>query len=165
MIETERLRLRNYTLKDAPFVYDLMNSEGWINNIGDRNIKTIWDAENYIQFNYFSAYERFGYGPFLVSLKETGTPIGSTGLYKRENLEHPDVGYAFLPEFWNKGFAFEAASAVMQFALNTLKIKKITAITLPNNIPSIKLLKKLGLSEIGNYTFKDGGETLLLFSN
>ena len=164
MIETERLQLRNYTLMDAPFVYSLMNSEGWLKNIGDRNIKTLGDAEYYIEVNYFSNYEKYGYGPYLVSLKETGMPIGSAGLFKRDDLEHPDVGFAFLPEFWHKGFAFEAADAVMQFALNNLNIKKIAGITLPNNLSSINLLKKLGLSEVGNYTFEDG-ENLLLFSN
>lgn len=164
MIETERLRLRNYALADAPFVYNLLNSEGWLKNIGDRNIKTVTDAENYIQKNYFSCYEKYGFGPYLVSLKETGTPIGSAGLYKRDSLEHPDIGYAFLPEFWNNGFAFEATEAVMQFAKNTLNIKKIVGITLPNNTSSIKLLKKLGLAEIGDYTYEDG-EVLLLFSN
>lgn len=164
MIETERLLLRNYTLSDAPFVYNLLNSEGWLKNIGDRHVKTVADAENYIQINYFSNYEKFGYGPFLVTLKESGIPIGSAGLYKRDSLEHPDVGYAFLPEFWNKGFAFEATKAVMQFALNQLNIEKIVGITLPDNTSSIKLLKKLGLSEIGDYTYEDG-ETLLLFSN
>lgn len=164
MIETQRLRLRNYTLKDAPFVYELMNSQGWIQNIGNRNINSVEEAENYIQVNYFDSYEKYGYGPYLVTLKETGIPIGSAGLYKRENLDHPDIGFAFLPEFYNKGYAFEAANAVLQFALNKLQIKKIMAITLPTNNASIKLLKKLGLFEIGNYIYKDG-ESLLLFSN
>lgn len=164
MIETERLHLRNYTLTDAPFVFSLLNSEGWLKNIGDRKIRTVGDAENYIEMNYFSNYEKYGYGPYLVSLKETGTPIGSAGLYKREGLENPDVGYAFLPQFWNNGFAFEAADAVMQFALNELNIKKIAGITLPDNISSINLLRKLGFTEIGNYAYEDG-ETLLLFSN
>lgn len=164
MFETERLQLRNYTLRDAPFVYDLLNSEGWLKHIGDRNIKTVSDAENYIQSNYFSIYEKYGYGPYLVTLKETGVPIGSAGLYKRDGLDHPDVGYAFLPEYWNRGFAFEATDAVMKFALNQLHITKILGITLPENTSSLKLLKKLGLSQIGNYTYEDG-ESLLLFSN
>lgn len=141
-----------------------MNSEGWINNIGDRNIKTLEDAEKYIETKYFDSYNKYGYGPFLVSLKETETPIGSAGIYKRENLEHPDVGYVFLPEFWNKGFAVEAVNAVLKFASEKLDIKTIMAITLPNNQPSINLLKKLGFIEIGNYQYEDG-ETLLLFSN
>ena len=163
-IETDRLLLRQYTLTDAPFIFKLMNSEGWLKNIGDRNIKTLKDAEDYMQKNYLSSYEKHGFGPYLVSLKEGETPLGSAGLYKRDNLEHPDIGFAFLPEFANKGYAFEAANAVMQFASKTLGIETIVGITLETNLSSIKLLKKLGLSEVGSYTYEDG-EELLLFSN
>tara|TARA_R110002020_G_scaffold49796_6_gene141441 strand:- start:1978 stop:2532 length:555 start_codon:yes stop_codon:yes gene_type:complete len=164
IIETERLELREYTLSDAPFIYKLMNSEGWLKNIGDRNIKTIEDAEAYMQKNYLSSYEKHGFGPYLVTLKLDGAPIGSAGLYKRDNLEHPDVGFAFLAEYGGKGYAFEASSAVMQFASENLKLQTIVGITLPQNLSSIKLLKKLGLSEVGIYTYEDG-EELLLFSN
>lgn len=165
-IETERLLIRQYTIKDAPFIYKLMNSEGWIQNIGDRNIKTIEDAEAYMQKNYLSSYEKHGFGPYLVSLKADGTPLGSAGLYKRENLEHPDVGFAFLSEFANKGYAIKSSKAVMKFAAETLKLETIVGITLPQNISSIKLLKKLGLSEVGTYTYEsENSEELLLFSN
>ena len=164
MIHTERLELREYTLKDAPLIFKLMNSEGWLKNIGDRNIKSLEDAEAYMQKNYLRSYEKYGFGPYLVILKADGTPIGSAGLYKRDNLEYPDVGFAFLPEFGNKGYALEASKAVMQFASENLKLQTIVGITLPENLSSIKLLKKLGLSEVGIYTYEDG-EELLLFSN
>ncbi|SRX55646.1 GNAT family N-acetyltransferase [Aequorivita sp. CIP111184] len=164
MFQTERLELREYTLKDAPFIFELMNSEGWLKNIGDRNINSIEDAENYMLKNYISSYEKHGFGPYLVSIKEDGTTIGSAGLYKRENLNFPDVGFAFLAEFGKKGYAFEAAKAVLQFAAENLKIQTIVGIVLPENISSIKLLKKLGLMEIGTYKYEDG-EELLLFSN
>lgn len=163
-IETDRLLLRQYTLNDAPFIFKLMNSEGWLKNIGDRNIKTLEDAEAYMLKNYLSSYEKHGFGPYLVSLKEDGTPLGSAGLYKRDNLEHPDVGFAFLPEYGNKGYAYEASNAVMEFAAKILGIKIVVGITLETNLSSIKLLKKLGLSEVGSYTYEDG-EELLLFSN
>ncbi|WP_347374414.1 GNAT family N-acetyltransferase [Aequorivita sp. Q41] len=164
MIQTERLTIREYTINDAPFIYTLMNSEGWIKNIGDRNIKTIDDAAAYLQKNYISSYKKHGFGPYLVSLKDKNIPIGSAGLYKRDNLEYPDVGFAFLSEFGNKGYAFEASNAVMKFAFEELKLKKILGFTLPENKSSIKLLKKLGLLESGIYTYEDG-EALLLFSN
>ncbi|HPE83869.1 MAG TPA: GNAT family N-acetyltransferase [Aequorivita sp.] len=163
-IESERLTLNMYTLADAPFIYKLMNSKGWLKNIGDRNIETLEDAEAYVQKNYLSSYDKHGFGPYLVTLKSDGTPIGSAGLYKRDNLEHPDVGFAFLAEYGGKGYAFEAAQAVMEYAAEKLKIKTVVGITLPQNQPSIKLLKKLGLSEIGTYKYEDG-EELLLFSN
>ncbi len=163
-IETERLKLREYTLKDAPFIFKLMNSEGWLKNIGDRSINSIEDAEDYMKKNYLSSYEKYGFGPYLVSIKDTGKPIGSCGFYKRDNLEHPDVGFAFLPEFANKGYAYEAAEAVMDYAKENLGFKTIVGITLSKNLASIKLLKKIGLLEIGTYTYEDG-EELLLFSN
>lgn len=163
-LETERLLLREYTLSDAPFIYKLMNSEGWLKNIGDRSIKSIEEAENYMKQKYLASYEKYGFGPFLVILKETGEPMGSSGLYKRDDLEYPDVGFAFLPEFANKGYAYESTKAVMLYASETLKLPTIVGITLPENLPSIKLLKKLGLSEIGTYKYEDG-ENLLLFSN
>lgn len=162
-IETERLLLREYNLNDVPFIFKLMNSEGWLQNIGDRNIKTLEDAEAYMQKNYLSSYEKHGFGPYLVSLKEDGTPIGSSGLYKRDNLDFPDVGFAFLSEFANKGYAYESAKAVMNYAAEKLKLQTIVGITLPENSASIKLLKKLGLAEIGTYKYEDG-EELLLFS-
>lgn len=163
MLKTPRLQLRQYVVADAPFIFKLMNSEGWLKNIGDRKIHSIADAEAYMEKNYLPLYEKHGFGPFLVSLKN-GTPIGSAGLYKRDTLDHPDIGFAFLPEFANKGYAFEAASAVMDYAGNTLRLKTIVGITLETNQPSIKLLKKLGLNEIGTFTYEDG-EELLLFSN
>ncbi len=162
-IETERLLLREYNLNDVPFIFKLMNSEGWLKNIGDRNIKTHEDAEAYMQKNYLSSYEKHGFGPYLVTLKEDGTPIGSSGLYKRDNLDFPDVGFAFLSEFANKGYAYESAQAVMNYAAEKLKLQTIVGITLPENSASIKLLKKLGLAEIGTYKYEDG-EELLLFS-
>ncbi len=162
-IKTERLILREYTLSDAPFIYKLMNSEGWLKNIGDRNIKTLEDAEAYMNKNYLSSYEKHGFGPYLVTLKEDGMPIGSSGLYKRDNLDFPDVGFAFLSEFANKGYAYESAQAVMIYAAEMLKVQTIVGITLPENSASIKLLKKLGLVEVGTYKYEDG-EELLLFS-
>lgn len=163
MLTTERLQLREYRIADAPFIHKLMNSEGWLKNIGDRKIHSTADAQAYMEKNYLPLYEKFGFGPFLVSLKD-GTPIGSAGLYKRDSLDHPDVGFAFLPEYGNRGYAFEAASAVMEYATNHLQLKTIVGITLENNESSIKLLKKLGLREIGTFTYEDG-EELLLFSN
>ncbi|PKA84594.1 RimJ/RimL family protein N-acetyltransferase [Ulvibacter sp. MAR_2010_11] len=163
-ITTERLLLRRFTLLDAAFIYKLMNSPGWLQYIGDRNISSVKDAENYIEKHYLSSYETSGFGAFIVELKETGTAIGSSGLYKRDYLEHPDIGFAFLPEYSGKGYAFEAASATLEFARNTLKMHTFLAITLPENKDSIKLLNKLGLRAIDKVTMKDEDEELLLFS-
>jgi RimJ/RimL family protein N-acetyltransferase len=165
LIETERLRLREYTTEDAAFIFELMNSEGWLKYIGDRNIKTVGDAVAFIEKYYLPSYKINGYGALMVILKESGKPIGSCGLYKRENLKHPDVGFAFLGEYLGKGFGFEAAQAVMKFSNESLKIETILGFTVPDNIASIKLLEKLGLKQKGTYFLKDNPDELLLFSN
>ncbi|MFT5983482.1 MAG: ribosomal-protein-alanine N-acetyltransferase [Ulvibacter sp.] len=164
-INTSRLQLRYYTIADAPFIYELMNSEGWLNYIGDRDIKSIADAETYIEDKYLPSYELNRHGAYIVILRETGIAVGSCGLYKRENLKHPDIGFAFLTEYLGKGYGFEASQGVMQYARETLGIRTFLGITLPKNTPSIKLLKKLGLKKKGPFFFNEDTEELLLFSN
>ena len=163
--ETERLKLREYTKDDAPFIFELMNSEGWLKYIGDRNIKSVEDAKAYIKEKYLPSYDLNGHGAYIVILKSNGKPIGSCGLYKREDLEHPDIGFAFLTEYLGKGYGFESAHAILHYAKETLKITTILGFTLPENIASIKLLEKLGLKNSGIYEMKDDPEVLLLFSN
>ena len=162
-ITTERLVLKEISIDDAPFYVKLFNSEGWLTFIGDRNIKTEAQAKAYIEKNYLPSYKTHGYGSYTVNLKETGETIGACGLYKRDNLDHPDIGFAFLPEFIGKGYGFEAANAVMEFAKTELKLTTILGFTVANNIASVALLKKLGLKESGTYTFPDDPEELLLF--
>ena len=164
-IETPRLQLKQICLKDAAFYLKLFNSEGWLKYIGDRNVHSIKDAEDYITKNYLSSYEKHGFGSFVVFLKGTDTAVGTCGLYKRENLEHPDIGFAFLPEYMGKGYGHEAASAVLDYAKQTLAVEVVLGFTVSYNEASIGLLEKIGLKEVGTYTFKDDPEELLLFSN
>ena len=163
--ETERLIVREFTIDDGAFVFELMNSEGWLNYIGDRYIKSIADAEAYIEEKYLPSYELNGYGAYVIVLKETGIAVGSCGLYKRENLEHPDLGFAFQTEYVGKGYGFEASQGVMQYAKKMLGIHIFLGITTPENIPSIKLLEKLGLKKKGRFSFNDTTEELILFTN
>lgn len=165
LLETERLRLQKISLADAPFYVKLFNSEGWLTYIGDRGVKTVQDAEAYIEKNYLPSYEKHGYGSYTVQLKATNETIGACGLYKRDNLDDPDIGFAFLGAYLGKGYGFEAASAIMRYAQTTLGIQKILGFTLENNVASIMLLEKLGLQQSGTYRFKNEEEELLLFSN
>ena len=163
-LETERLLLRNIEVTDAPFFFELFNSEGWLKYIGDRNIKTVADAEQQIKTKYIPSYTENGFGSYLVLDKDSGLAIGTCGIYKRGNLAHPDIGFAFMPQFLRKGYGYEASNAVLQYAYNVLKFKKILAFTLPQNTASIKLLEKLGLKSQGTYVYEGDTETLLLFS-
>jgi RimJ/RimL family protein N-acetyltransferase len=165
ILETERLQLRKYTLEDAPFSFELMNSEAWIRNIGDRKITSLEIARDYIKKSYLPSYSDNGFGAYVVVLKDTGKPIGACGLYKRPHLNHPDVGFAFLPEFLGKGYGYESANAVMYYAKNTLNIITILGVTIKENTASRKLLEKIGLRQIDTIVMEGDDEELLLYSN
>ncbi|RDK85439.1 GNAT family N-acetyltransferase [Marinirhabdus gelatinilytica] len=163
-LKTERLVLRKIEVTDAPFFFELFNSEGWLRYIGNRNIQTVADAEKQITKKYIPSYTTNGYGSYLVIEKATQLPIGTCGIYKRDNLEYPDIGFAFLPDFTGKGFGFEAAFKVLHHSKTVLKIDTIYAFTVKENTASIGLLKKLGLQCIDTYVFPGETEKLLLFS-
>lgn len=163
--ETDRLIIRKIRTSDAAFYVELFNSEGWLKYIGDRHVHTEAEAEAYIEKHYLSSYEQHGYGAFAVILKETGQMIGACGLYKRDNLEHPDIGFAYLPPYIGKGYGYEAAKAVMDFARKTWNITTLYGVTVEYNIASIALLEKLGLKRVGATNFEGDNEELLLFSS
>lgn len=146
MIETERLAFYKVTIADAPFIFELLNSPGWLKYIGDRGIKTLEDADQYIRKKILPDYDKPGIAAYAVRLKETGETLGMCGLYNRAGLVGIDIGFAFLPQYNGKGYALESARALLHHAQNNLGLKKVIAITLPENLKSINLLKKIGLS-------------------
>ncbi|HKO61162.1 MAG TPA: GNAT family N-acetyltransferase [Pyrinomonadaceae bacterium] len=143
ILETDRLRLRRLAPADAPFISELVNEPSFLENIGDRNVRSEADAVRYIENGPMASYERHGFGLYKVELKQTAIPIGICGPLKRDTLEYPDIGFAFLPRFWGQGYALESASAVMDYAHGILGMTTIAAITTPTNERSIKLLHKL----------------------
>ncbi len=143
--ETERLILRELTVADAPFILELVNEPAWIEFIGDKGVRNLGDAENYIISGPQKSYSANGFGLWLVQLKDTHIPIGMCGLIKRDALEHVDIGFAFLAVHNGKGYGFEAATAVLEHAKNKIGLKHILAITNQDNVRSIRLLEKLGL--------------------
>jgi RimJ/RimL family protein N-acetyltransferase len=145
VLDTKRLLLRRLTEDDAEFILELLNEPSFLLNIGDRGVRTIPAARLYIANGPLESYRRFGFGLYLVTLKDSGIPIGICGLLKRESLEDVDIGFAFLPSFWSQGYAYESASAIMDYGWNVLKLKRIVAITAPHNQASGKLLEKIGL--------------------
>jgi [ribosomal protein S5]-alanine N-acetyltransferase len=145
IIETERLTLTQLTEQDAPFMYDLLTMPSWLKYIGDRGIKHLEDAKQYIVHKIMPSYQEFGFGFYKVTLKSTNESIGICGIVKRPTLEHIDIGFGFLEAFGKQGYAYEAASATMKYAQEDLKLSPIVAITVPYNTNSIRLLEKIGL--------------------
>ena len=152
ILETERLVLRRVSSDDAEFILELLNQPSFLRYIGDKGVRTTEDAVRYIQTGPVASYERFGFGLYLVELKETRVPIGMCGLLKRDTLPDADVGFAFLPDYWSQGYAFEAASGVMQYGREVLGLRRIVAITSLDNDASIRLLEKIGLKFEGLIT-------------
>jgi RimJ/RimL family protein N-acetyltransferase len=145
ILETERLLLRQFSGEDAAFILELLNEPSFIQNIGDRGVRTLEDAQAYLRNGPVASYAKNGFGLYLVCLKETNEPIGMCGLIKRETLDDVDIGYAFLPKFWSKGYAVESARAVKAYAKDVIGLKRLVAITDPANEGSIRVLEKLGL--------------------
>ncbi|MEN9521858.1 MAG: hypothetical protein RL065_235 [Bacteroidota bacterium] len=144
VLQTSRLIIREFSTQDAQFIIKLLNTDGWLKYIGDRNVHSADDALKYIhKLNSYSIENGFGF--WAVELKSTKNLIGLCGLIKRDELKHIDIGFAFLPIYTNQGFAFEAAQATLSFAYEQLKLDTIAAITVPANVSSIKLIEKLGL--------------------
>ena len=145
VLETDRLILRQFSIDDADFILRLLNEPSFIRNIGDRGVRTLEDARSYLTRVPIASYERNGFGLYLVVLKESGESIGMCGLIKRDALEDVDIGYAFLPEYWSKGYAVESAQAVKDYARDVIGLKRLVAITDPENQGSIRVLEKIGL--------------------
>jgi RimJ/RimL family protein N-acetyltransferase len=144
VLETDRLILRWMSTEDAPFILELVNEPSWLRFIGDRGLRTLDDARDYIRKGPVDMYARHGFGLYVTERKADGVPIGICGLLKRESLEDVDIGFANLPRFWGKGYAYESASAVLSYGRSVLGLNRIVAVTSPGNEPSVRLLEKLG---------------------
>ena len=159
--ETPRLRVRRLAADDAPFILELLNQPSFLQNIGDRGVRSADDALRYIANGPMASYARFGFGLFHVSLREGGDAIGMCGLLERDWLEDVDVGFAFFPEYWGKGYAYESAVGVIDWGKRTLGIPRVCGITKPDNVGSIAVLEKLGLRYAGLVTSPEGVESKL----
>ena len=145
ILETDRLLIRQLTVDDANFIFELLNDPSFIQNIGDRNVRTVEDAKAYVLNGPVASYAKNGFGLSLVILKATGESIGMCGLIKRDALEDVDIGYAYLPRYWSKGYAIEAALAMKSYAKETVRLNRLVAIVDPANTGSIRVLEKLGM--------------------
>jgi RimJ/RimL family protein N-acetyltransferase len=163
VLQTERLALRWLDAGDASFILQLVNEPLWLKYIGDKGVRTLQDAQNYISNGPAAMYMRLGFGLYLVELKDGAKPLGICGLIKRESLEDVDLGFAFLSDFWGRGYAYEAAAGTMSYARTTLGLGRIVAIVSPDNHPSAKLLEKLGFHF--ERMVDSGGDDLSLYAS
>jgi RimJ/RimL family protein N-acetyltransferase len=164
IFETERTILREVTEDDAEFVLDLLNQPSFIKYIGDRNVRTLSDAAEYVESRFTSSYRQFGFGMWAVVLKKTNQAIGICGFVKRDSLPDADIGFAFLPQFEKKGYGFESASAAMRYGKDVLNLPRVLAITSKDNENSGKLLGKLGFKFERLIVLPNDDEELKLFS-
>jgi len=158
--ESERLIVRHFTLDDSAFIIELLNQESFIRYIADKNVRTVADAENYLLAGPMASYKQFGFGLSMVVLKATNIPIGMCGLLKRDELQHPDLGYAFLPDFCGQGYALEAAKSVLNVGMVAHSLDTILAVTLPNNHNSNRLLQNAGFTQSGTIDLYDSENNL-----
>jgi RimJ/RimL family protein N-acetyltransferase len=165
VIETEQLILRWLTPDDAAFILELLNDPSWIRFIGDRGVRSLEDARNYIVTGPMEMYSRLGFGLYMTELKDAArTPIGICGLIKRDSLEDVDLGFAFLSRFQTKGYGFEAASATLVYGREQLGLKRIVAITSEDNDGSSRLLEKVGMKFEGMIVLAHDPEELKLLT-
>ena len=161
---TERLILRLTELEDAPFILELFNSPKWIQFIGDRNLRTIEQAEKYITERMRAQLAHYDFSNYTVIRKEDQIKLGNCGLYDREGLGGIDIGFAFLPQYEGKGYAYEAANELKKQAFTRFNLRELHAITDKENIGSQRLIEKLGLQFKKYITLPDDKEEIMLYS-
>jgi RimJ/RimL family protein N-acetyltransferase len=165
ILRTARLQLRELAPRDAPFILVLLNEPSFIQNIGDRGVRSLADAHDYLVNGPIASYTRHGFGLYLVELAATEESIGICGILQREALPDPDLGFAFLPAYWGQGFAFEAAAAVRSYARSQLGVGRLLAITSPRNDASIRLLERLGFRFERMTRLENDGTELKVFAD
>jgi len=163
-IETARLRIRWLQPDDADFIYRLVNDPDWLRHIGDRKVGDLAEARAYIENGALAMYRRIGFGLNHVALKTDDTAIGICGLLRRDELPCSDLGYALLPEFRNRGYALEAARAILQHGCTTLAQTLVCAIVSADNPASIRLLDKLGFHFDRQILLPPGSDPVDLYS-
>ena len=163
MLETERLSLRELTRDDAELLLRVWNDPAFIRNVGDRGIRTTEEAQDAMKNGVMQLYDQYGYGPYRVALKDTDTPIGICGLFRRDGLDTPDLGYAILPDYCGAGHAYEAATAVVDYAAAELSIDHLIAIISPGNEASIRLIRKLGFEFERMHSMPDDDEAVRIY--
>ena len=163
--ETDRLILKPAEVQDADFFLELYNMPSFIQYIGDRNLRTKEDAENYITSRFIPQIEKLGFGNNVVILKEDNTKIGAVGIFEREGLDVLDIGFSFLEKYEGKGYAYESANKLKEVAAGDFGVHKISAITTKDNFSSQKLIERLGLKFQKMVTIPEDVVELMYYEN
>lgn len=163
LIETPRIIIEPITLNDAAFFVYLVNSPGWLQFIGDRNIKDEAAARRFLENGFLRSYTENQFGYYIVRIKENQDPIGICGFLKKPSLENPDFGFAFLPNFGGRGYAYEACQAVLEYGFQTFGFDVLDAVTMPDNVRSIRLLHKLNFHMVRQVKADPAEDALVLF--
>ena len=161
-LQTERLTLRYLSTNDADFILRLTNQPSFLEFIGDKGVRNLDDARHYILSGPVASYIEHGFGLYLTAQKD-GTPVGICGLVSRPGLDDPDIGFAFLPEYWGKGYATESGHEVLRHAREQLGIKRVLAVTDLRNDSSARVLNRLGLVHERDIELPDHDELSRLF--
>ncbi len=162
-LETPRLALRELALADAGFILRLVNEPAWRRFIGDPGVRSLDGARAYVE-RVRGSYARHGFGLWRVELKDGGTPVGLAGLLKREALDDVDVGFAFLEEHRGRGYATEAAGAVLAHGRRAFGLERVVAVASPGNAASIRVLEKLGFRFERMVALQPGGDEVQLYA-
>jgi len=163
LLQTPRLTLRELDEDDAPLMLAILNDPDFLRNVGDRGVRSIDEARRYIVDGPMAMYRQYDFGLYKVELRD-GTPIGTCGLLRRDGLDDADIGFAFLPDFRGRGYALEAARAVMEYAREAIGLKRVVAIAQPDNTPSVRLLEKIGLRQERTVNLPGDDNKLLLMA-
>lgn len=160
LFDTARLRLRPLTLDDAPFILGLLNQPSFLQHIGDKGVRDLDGARQYLRDGPLAMYAQHGLGMLRLGLTD-GTPIGIAGFMRREALPDPDLGYALDPSYWGAGYAHEACVALLEWGRTVRGFRRVLAIVSPGNSASLRLLAKLGMRDEGRIEVTPGDEVLL----
>lgn len=163
ILETDRLWLKPAAKSDAAVIFALYNTPKFLQYVGDRNIRSVADAEHYIEEKFKPQHAKPGCGNYIAERKSDGKKIGIVGIYAREGLDVSDIGFGFLPEYEGNGYGYEAASGLLTKAFSEFGISKISAITVKENVVSQKLIEKLGLKFVKLVTLPGDDVELLYY--
>lgn len=160
---TERLSIKPTLVEDAAFILEILNTPKFIKYVADRNVRTVLEAQTYIEERMLPQLKRLGFSSYTVTRKSDNQKIGVCGLYDREGFEGIDIGFSFLPQYERQGYAYESSSCLLNAAFNEFKVSKVSAITVKNNFSSQKLIERLGLTYKGIINLPNDPEDLLWY--